>query len=100
MVRTRSTVGGEGDIDWAKFLYDDGGELTAEEVSVIPKNIVSERKKRLESLFGKSVPSGENELKETSVDSDYEDATRTRGKVSAFILHNFLVHISLINSNY
>ncbi|OXA42614.1 hypothetical protein Fcan01_22489 [Folsomia candida] len=57
MVRTRragSKSGVEdGDVDWAKFLYDDGDQLVTEEVSVIPKNIVAERRKRLEGLLSK-----------------------------------------------
>lgn len=62
MVRTRSSVGGEeGDIDWAKFLYDDVGQLTAEEVSIIPKNIVSERRKRLENLINNNQEDHEQE---------------------------------------
>lgn len=67
MVRTRSAGGsGEGDVDWARFLYDDVGELVTEEVAVIPKNIVSERRKRLESLLSNQ---GDKTEQETCVDS-------------------------------
>lgn len=80
MVRSRS-FGGEGEVDWSKFLYDNVGELVTEEVSVIPKNIVSERRKKLECLFSQKKGKEEEEV-ETCVDSDRESPTRNTPPVS------------------
>jgi len=55
-------VVGAGEIDWAKYLYDDGiGDSKPGEIAVIPKNIVSERRKRLEGLLSKRKTSEEDE---------------------------------------
>jgi hypothetical protein len=95
MVRTRS-VGldgncNSGDVDWAKFLYDDVRELVTEEVSVIPKNIVSERRKRLEGLLSSkndATTTVEEKEQETCVDLDRGDMKTLNTKcttVSTFL---------------